>query len=142
MVSQEDIKLVQESWKKVEPIAETAAELFYARLFELDPSAMTLFKGDMKEQGAKLMNMIAIAVNNLNSLENIVDALKASGRRHVDYGVDDSQYDTVGQAFLDTLEKGLGDAFTPQVKQAWTTVYGILAATMIGAAQEYRDSIK
>jgi len=139
MVSQEDIKLVQESWEKVKPISATAAELFYARLFELDPEAKALFTGDMGEQGAKLMNMITVAVDNLNDLGTIVDALKASGRRHVDWGVKDSQYDTVGAAFLDTLEKGLGDDFTPEVKQAWTNVYGVLSSTMIEAAEEYRQ---
>ena len=138
MVTQEDIKLVQESWEKVKPISATAAELFYARLFELDPEARALFGGNMEAQGEKLMNMITVAVDSLNDLGSIVDALKASGRRHVDYGVKDSQYDTVGAAFLDTLEKGLGDDFTPEVKQAWTNVYGVLASTMIEAAEEYR----
>lgn len=139
MVTQEEIKLVQESWEKVKPISATAADLFYAKLFELDPEAKALFTGDMGEQGAKLMNMITVAVDSLNDLEHIVDALKASGRRHVDWGVKDSQYDTVGAAFLDTLEKGLGDAFTPEVKAAWVTVYGVLAKTMIDAAEEYRQ---
>lgn len=139
MVTQEDIKLVQESWEKVKPISATAAELFYARLFELDPEARALFGGNMEAQGEKLMNMITVAVDSLNDLGSIVDALKASGRRHVDYGVKDSQYDTVGAAFLDTLEKGLGDDFTPEVKQAWTNVYGVLASTMIEAAEEYRQ---
>lgn len=139
MVTQEEIKLVQESWEKVKPIADTAASLFYAKLFELDPEAKALFTGDMGEQGAKLMNMITVAVDSLNDLGSIVDALKASGRRHVDWGVKDSQYDTVGAAFLDTLEKGLGDDFTPEVKAAWTNVYGVLASTMIGAAEEYRE---
>lgn len=139
MVSQEDIKLVQESWEKVKPIAPTAAEIFYARLFELDPEAKALFTGDMGEQGIKLMNMITVAVDNLNSLDTIVEALQASGRRHVDWGVKDSQYATVGAAFLDTLDKGLGEAFTPEVKSAWTNVYGVLSSTMIDAAEEYRQ---
>lgn len=139
MVTQEEIKLVQESWEKVKPISATAAELFYAKLFELDPEARALFTGNMESQGEKLMNMITVAVDSLNDLGSIIDALKASGRRHVDYGVKDSQYDTVGAAFLDTLDKGLGDDFTPEVKQAWTNVYGVLASTMIEAADEYRQ---
>lgn len=138
MVTQEEIKLVQESWEKVKPIAPQAAELFYAKLFELDPDARALFTGDMTIQGEKLMNMITVAVGHLNSLESIIDTLKKSGRQHVDWGVEDSQYETVGAAFLDTLEKGLGDAFTPEVKAAWTKVYGVLATTMIDAAKEYR----
>lgn len=139
MVTQEEIKLVQDSWEKVKPISATAAELFYAKLFELDPEARALFTGNMESQGEKLMNMITVAVDSLNDLGSIIDALRASGRRHVDYGVKDSQYDTVGAAFLDTLEKGLGDAFTPEVKAAWTNVYGVLASTMIDAAEEYRQ---
>lgn len=139
MVSAEDIKLVQDSWEKVKPISATAAELFYTKLFELDPEARALFGGNMEVQGEKLMNMITVAVDHLNDLGSIVEAIQASGRRHVDYGVKDSQYDTVGAAFLDTLEKGLGEEFTPEVKQAWTNVYGVLAKTMIDAAEEYRQ---
>lgn len=141
MVSQEDIVLVQTSWEKVKPISVVAADLFYTKLFELDPEARALFTGNMEEQGVKLMNMITVAVDNLNSLENVVDVLKESGRRHVDWGVKDSQYATVGAAFLDTLDKGLGEDFTPEVKQAWTNVYGVLSSTMIGAAEEYRASM-
>jgi hemoglobin-like flavoprotein len=126
--------LVQHSWESVLPIAETAAELFYNKLFELDPSLKPLFKGDMKEQGDKLMKMINTAVSGLDQLEQIVPAVQQLGVRHVAYGVKDEHYDTVGAALLWTLETGLGDAFTEEVKDAWTTVYGVLAETMKGAA--------
>ena len=134
MLTPEQITLVKESWEKVVPIADTAAELFYGKLFELDPELKSLFKGDMTEQGRKLMAMINTAVNGLKNLEAIVPAVQDLGRRHVGYGVKDEHYDTVAAALLWTLEQGLGDAFTSDVKQAWTDTYVLLATTMKDAA--------
>lgn len=128
------IELVQGSFEKVVPIADKAAEIFYSKLFEADPSLKPLFKGDMKQQGAKLMSMIGTAVNGLNNLDAIVPAVQNLGKGHVGYGVKDSHYDTVGGALLDTLAVGLGDEFTPEVKTAWTEVYTLLATTMKDAA--------
>ncbi len=130
----EQKNLVKSSWQSVLPIADKAAGLFYAKLFELDPSVKPLFKGNMPEQGAKLMKMINTAVNGLDRLEAIVPALQDLGRRHVGYGIRDGHYDTVGSALIWTLEQGLGEAFTPKVKDAWVTVYGLLAGTMKDAA--------
>ena len=127
--------LVQTTFAKVVPIAEQAASLFYGRLFELDPSLRPLFKTDLREQGRKLMNMIAFCVKGLDSLDQLVPAVQGLGRRHVGYGVTEAHYDTVGGALLWTLEKGLGPEFTPDVKAAWTTVYVLLASTMKGAAK-------
>jgi hemoglobin-like flavoprotein len=132
----EQVVLIKESWQKVVPIQSTAAELFYGKLFELDPSLKPLFKGNMTEQGAKLMKMINTAVNGLDKLETIVPAVQDLGKRHVDYGVKDEHYDTVGAALLWTLEQGLGDDFTPDTKAAWAMVYGVLADTMKQAAAE------
>lgn len=126
--------IVQASFAKVVPIAEQAAQIFYGRLFELDPSLKPLFKGDMKEQGRKLMTMIRTAVAGLDKLDTLVPAVQELGRRHVGYGVQDRHYDTVGAALLWTLEKGLAEGFTPRVKEAWTVVYGVLATTMKNAA--------
>jgi hemoglobin-like flavoprotein len=128
-------KLVQESWAKVVPIAEQAADIFYGKLFAADPSLQPLFKGDMKAQGKKLMQMISVAVAGLDRLGDIVPAVQALGKRHVGYGVNDSHYDTVGGALLDTLSVGLGPAFTPEVKDAWVVVYGVLSTTMKDAAK-------
>ena len=127
-------QLVRDSFAKVAPIADTAAELFYGKLFELDPSLRPLFRGDMAEQGKKLMNMIGLAVKGLNDLEHLVPAVEHLGRSHGSYGVTDGHYDTVGTALLWTLEQGLGDAFTPEVRAAWTEVYTLLATTMKNAA--------
>lgn len=128
-------ELVQTTWKKVIPIADTAAELFYGRLFELDPDIRPLFKGDMKQQGQKLTDMITVAVDGLDDLDAIVPAVQALGVRHAGYGVVESHYDTVGTALLWTLEQGLGEAFTSEVRDAWATVYGLLADTMKEAAR-------
>jgi len=132
--------LVKSSWAKVEPIAATAAELFYGRLFELDPSLKSLFTGNMQQQGAKLMKMIATAIYALDKIETVIPMIQESGRRHVGYGVKDEHYDTVGAALLWTLEQGLGDEFTPKVKEAWIAVYGVLASTMKDAAREISGS--
>ena len=133
-MTDEQIGLVQDSFRQVVPIAETAAELFYARLFDLDPSLESLFKGDIKEQGRKLMQMIGMAVKSLDRLDQILPAVRALGARHVGYGVRDGDYATVGKALLWTLQKGLGDAFTPEVEDAWYKVYATLAAAMKGAS--------
>lgn len=132
----EQAQLVKSSWQQVIPIAGKAAELFYGKLFELDPSVRPLFKGDMTEQGQKLTRMISTAVNGLDRLDTIVPAVQQLGVRHVAYGIKDDHYDTVGAALLWTLEAGLGDAFTAETKEAWATVYGILADTMKNAAAE------
>lgn len=131
-----DVRLVQESFTKVAPIADAAAAMFYNRLFTIDPSLKPMFKGDMTEQGRKLMSMLNVAVAGLNDLEKIVPAVQKLGRKHVDYGVKPEHYETVGAALLWTLEQGLGEDFTPPVRDAWAEVYGILAKTMIDAAEE------
>ena len=136
MVEPAEVTLVQESWKSVEPISDTAADLFYGKLFELDPSLKELFPDDMAEQKKKLMQTLAVCVNGLNDLGEIVPAVRALGQRHVGYQVKDEQYDTVGQALLWTLGQGLGEAFTSEVEKAWTNVYVVLSTTMKDAAAE------
>jgi len=135
--------LVQDSFEKVRPIAEVAAALFYERLFTLDPSLRALFRGDQKEQGRKLMQMIAVAVKGLDNLEQLVPAVEELGRRHSGYGVRNEHYDTVGAALLWTLEAGLGPDFTEEVKEAWTGVYALLAGVMQrGSGKGERDDVR
>ena len=130
-----DVALVQNSWEQVLPIADDAAQLFYGRLFELDPSLRALFShSDMAEQRKKLMQMITVAVRGLARLNELVPAVEALGRRHVGYGVTDQHYETVGAALLWTLEQGLGEAFTPEVREAWIATYYTLADVMRNAA--------
>lgn len=135
-VTPREKRLVQGSWKLVVPIADKAAEIFYGKLFELDATLKPLFKSDIKEQGKKLMQMLGVAVTGLDKLGEIVPAVQALGARHVGYGVKDEDYDTVAEAFIFTLEQGLGDSFTAEVRAAWVKVYGILASTMKAAAAE------
>lgn len=133
-MSPQQITLVQQSFTQVVPIAETAAALFYERLFALDPSVKALFKGDMKQQGRMLMQAIGLAVKGLQQPESILPTIQALGKRHKHYGVQTEHYATVGAALLWTLEQGLGEAFTPEVKDAWTAAYMLLASAMQEAA--------
>ena len=128
------IGLIKVTWDKVFPIADKAAELFYGKLFELDPELKPLFSGDMTEQGKKLMSTINLVVEGLENLEELVPAVQDLGVRHVGYGVKDEHYDTVAEALLWTLGQGLGDDFTDEVKEAWTAAYVVLATTMKDAA--------
>jgi hemoglobin-like flavoprotein len=122
--------LVQTSFAQVQPIADAAAAMFYSRLFELDPTLRPLFKGDMEEQGRKLMEMLTLAVKGLDRPEALLPALTLLGRRHAGYGVKEHDYETVGEALLWTLEQRLGPSFTPEVREAWTALYGFVADTM------------
>ena len=130
----DQVSLVQSSFAKVAPIADTAAALFYDRLFTIAPPVKQMFKGDMAEQGRKLMSMIGVAVANLGKLDVIVPAVRDLGRRHAGYGVRQAHYDTVATALVWTLEQGLGDDFTPATHQAWVEAYTILAGVMQQAA--------
>lgn len=131
-----EITLVKESFRKVLPIADQAAALFYTRLFELDPSLRALFHGDMAEQGRKLMHMLGMAVAGLDRLEQLVPAVRALGLRHAGYRVRDEHYETVGEALLWTLGRGLGSAFTPEMQAAWAKTYWTLAETMKAGARD------
>jgi hemoglobin-like flavoprotein len=129
--------LIRESWAQVAPIADTAATIFYDRLFELDPSLRSMFsRTDMASQRQNLTQTFAVVVASVDRLETIVPAVEALGRRHTGYGVQAAHFDTVGQALLDTLGIGLGEGFTAEVRDAWATAYGILAGAMQSASAE------
>ncbi|UDQ91892.1 globin domain-containing protein [Xanthobacter autotrophicus] len=130
------IELIQDSFRKVVPIADTAAALFYGRLFEIAPEVKPLFKGDMSLQGAKLMATLGLVVAGLNDLSKIVPAAESLARKHVAYGVKDAHYAPVGAALIWTLERGLGPDFTPETRDAWVEAYGILSSVMIAASAE------
>jgi len=135
MVSPLQIQLVQTTWRRLLPIQNEAARLFYDRLFELDPGVKALFPfADMREQGRKLTAMITTAVNGLSRLDSIVPAVRDLGRRHAGYGVVDAHYESVAAALIWTLEQGLGESFTLQVREAWIEVYTLLAGVMKKAA--------
>ena len=132
----QQIALIQESWRTVLPISDTAAELFYSRLFALDPSLKPLFKGDMRMQGRKLMSMLGMVVSGLSSFDRLAPAVKEMGRRHDGYGAQPQHYRTVAEALLWTLKQGLGDAFTEETELAWVAAYGKIAALMQSRQKE------
>ncbi len=141
MITPHQIKLVQVSFQKVKPIADTAADIFYDRLFETTPEVRSLFPAEMSDQKGKLMKTIGVAVSGLDKLDTIVPTVKALGAKHVNYGVKDSHYSSVGEALLFTLEKGLGDEWNPELNEAWTAAYTIVSTTMIAGADEARSSV-
>jgi hemoglobin-like flavoprotein len=128
------IELVQTSFAKVVPIADTAAALFYGRLFEIAPEVKPLFKGDIREQGRKLMTTLGIVVKGLSNLDAVLPAAKSLALKHVSYGVKPAHYPPVGEALIWTLEKGLGDDFTSEARDAWGAAYRALSGAMIEEA--------
>lgn len=139
-MTKEQVLLVQQTFFKVVPISDLAAQLFYARLFEIDPAVKPMFNGDMQEQGRKLMQMIGMAVTGLSTPNEIVGLVADLGRKHVEYGVVDAHYDSVGSALLWTLGQGLGAEFTPEVETAWAEAYDFLAKVMKDAAAQIQSA--
>ena len=131
----QQIELVQASFEMVRPIADQAAETFYQRLFEIAPGYRSLFRNNMNKQGAMLMSTLGLAVGSLNNLEAILPAVRSLGQRHAGYGVTAEHYQPVAEAFLWTLDHYLGEAFTPELQQAWVEAYTILAGAMIEASE-------
>lgn len=129
-ITKRQITLIQDSFSKVAPIADKAAEIFYNKLFEYDPSLRGLFKNNMKDQGRKLMSVLGVAVSSLNDLNALVPTLQALAKTHVGYGVKPEDYTPVGNALLFALKQGLGSAFTPELRRAWTDVYQLVANVM------------
>lgn len=129
-MNDQQVQLVQDSFEYVKPITGVAADLFYSRLFELDPSLRPLFNGNLGEQKTKLMTTLAFAVAGLRQPDKLLPAVRQLGHRHIGYGVQSHHYQTVGAALLWTLGQGLGDKFTPAVQEAWTAAYTLLASTM------------
>jgi hemoglobin-like flavoprotein len=134
------IELVKTSFAKIAPLKDQAAELFYCRLFELDPSLRLMFRSDMTEQKQKLMIAIAMVVAALDKLETILPSVKELGRRHHEYGVQKRHYDVVGAALLWTLEIGLGNGWTRELSEAWATAYTALATVMMEGADAPRPA--
>jgi len=133
-LSDYDVSLVQSSWLAVKPIADTAASIFYDKLFAIDPSLRALFPEDLREQKKKLMTTLDFAVLSLQKPDALLPAVRMLGARHVGYGVTAAHYATVGAALLFTLEQGLGGSFTSEVRSAWIQTYGLLSSSMLDAA--------
>lgn len=136
-----EVEQIRKSWALVEPIADVAAQLFYQRLFEIDPSAKRLFaRTDMETQKERLLTAIGLVVKKADKLDIITPVLKDLGRSHVKYGVEDHHYDSVGSALIWTLEQGLGEGFTDEVRAAWSVFYALVSGPMRQAAAEEQRS--
>lgn len=133
-MNSKQIQLVQETFNMVGSSADEVAALFYQRLFELEPELRPLFKSDLHHQGKKLMSTLALVVNGLTRPETILAAVQHLGRRHVGYGVQEEDYEIVGQALIWTLAQTFGAAFTPEIEEAWVEAYTMLANIMQEAA--------
>lgn len=127
--------LVKDTFHKLAPIAEQAAAIFYARLFELDPSLRSLFHGDMIDQGRRLMSTLAVTVGMLHRIELMIPEIRDLGASHARYGVAERHYATFGAALLWTLEKGLGPSLTDEAREAWTSAYALVAHEMVEGAR-------
>jgi nitric oxide dioxygenase len=135
-MTSEQTRLVQASFARVLALGDQVAVLFYQRLFALDPALRPLFKGDLVGQRGKLLAALRMVVGGLDRPDELLPAVRTLGRRHAGYGVVPEHYATVGSALIWTLDHTLGDDFTPAVRQAWTAAYGLLAQTMLAAAEE------
>lgn len=124
------IAIVQQTYAEASADQETAAALFYNRLFELDPTLRALFMHDIEQQGAKLILTLRLAVKGLNTPETIRPMVTELGKRHVSYGVKPDHYAIVGQALLWMLQQRLGEAYTDEVENAWQQAYALLRDMM------------
>ena len=138
----EQKQILRRNWKRILPIGEAAAKLFYDRLFAIDPETRALFRStDLSKQRAKLLQALNYVVDGLDKLETLLPALEQLGRRHARYGVLDSHYDSVGEALLWTLEQGLGEDWTPAAQAAWTQAYTLIASVMRNATVDIATTI-
>ncbi len=133
------IVLVQRTFRHLMPIGDTVAEVFYRRLFMLDPTLQELFRANLKDQGRMLMQMMAVAVQGLTNLDAVRPAIEDLGRRHASYGVRPEHYEVFGEALLATIRIGLGDAFSPDVHAAWSNAYNVIATAMQDGARAADD---
>ena len=136
------IKLIQDSFDKVEPIAEDAARIFYDHLFAIAPHTQAYFSGDIGAQGMKLMTTLGVVVRGLDQLDQILPVAQELAYRHTQYGVRAKDYEPVGEALIHTLKTGLGDGFTPDLQTAWQSAYSTLSAAMIDAAYGTKEAVK
>lgn len=138
-----EIVLLEESFAEVAAMREQAAELFYERLFEHDPSLRAMFmQTDMKEQGRKLMAALSIVIASLRKLDTIVPALEMLAVKHVGYGVRDEHYATVGTALVETLSLFFSHRFTSEHRRVWTSAYETVAGVMMAAANREQEPLR
>jgi hemoglobin-like flavoprotein len=127
-------ELVLSSYQELIPIARQFAGDFYNRLFELAPETRALFPADLSDQSVKFTYTLRTIVVGLNRLDEIESVLQDLGRRHINYKVQQAHYNVLGDALMWTLEHSLKDKFTPEVQEAWSAVYSVIASVAIDAA--------
>lgn len=132
-LTRRQIKLIQESWIEIAYIPEEFSELFYERLFAINPELQVLFKRNMTMQGRKLVNMFGTAVDCLGKLGQMMPPLEAAGKRHVQYGVKSEHYLDACLALDRTLRELLGDKYNEEVEQAWDAFSKLVTAVMTTA---------
>ena len=131
----EQVDLVRKSFDALWPVRRRLADLFYGRFFELAPDARALFSQDIARQQLKLMDMIAAIVGALDKREIFQSLISHSGRQHAQFGAKGSHFIAFGDALIWSLEQQFGAGFTPELKQAWITLYGAVQKEMISAAR-------
>ena len=132
----QQIALVQRSWEKIQPAMQAAGELFYHKLFVRAPQIRHLFKGDVREQAGKLGYTLTYVVSRLDKLDTVLDDVRKLAVNHNKYGAQPEHYAVVGECLLATIEVGMADSWNKELKEAWSTAYGILSGAMIQAQQE------
>lgn len=130
----EQAKLVRLSFVSLLDRKVETGKQFYQRLFAIAPDTRAMFKDDIDAQAGKLMDTLSLAIATLRDPPALVEMLDSLARRHVSYGVRQEHYEQVGAALLWTLEKSLGDGYTPEVKTAWTELYKAVSTVMRSAA--------
>jgi hemoglobin-like flavoprotein len=135
-MTEREIRLIQESFRQVNPIAGQATAIFYARLFELDPALRGVFRGSLAEQGRDLLGFLGHVVAGLERLDALLPAVREFGFRHADQALRDYHFECVGEALLWTLSRSLGAAFTGEHRAAWSRVYWHLAETAKAGARD------
>jgi hemoglobin-like flavoprotein len=135
-MNEDTIHLLQTSFAEFAKSGLEGATLFYERLFALDPSLKPLFSGaDLTQQKAKLMAALGLVVNGLRDLAKVVPVLEALSLRHINYGVQESHYETVGTALIQALSLYFGPRFSADMRAAWTGAYGVVSGVMIDAVR-------
>ena len=135
-MTEQQIQSVQQSWSGVLPMAKEAGLIFYEKLFALAPEVRPLFAKDISSQANKLVTILGYVVSKLKHMDELLPEVQKLGARHAGYGTEPKHYEVVGQCLLATLQEGLGDAWTPEVKNAWITAYNTLKKVMIVAQTE------
>ncbi len=133
-LTDDQFRLLTESFARLVPASEEAAVLFYKRLWEIAPETKVLFKtDDVAEQGMKIMQMLGVTIRSLNDASTVTPLLHELGKRHIDYGVTREQYALVGDALLWMIEQCLREDFTPEVRAAWIAGYDLMTSMAISA---------